>query len=68
MSLFGKLKLIDLYKKVPHDLTEGTYGGAIRNLMHKIYSVHFLHHHYGSAIYQLDKRVLEQHNNKPNAN
>ncbi len=29
MSIFGKLKLIDLYKKVPHDLTEGTYGGAI---------------------------------------
>jgi len=29
MNFLGKLKLIDLYKKVPHDLTEGTYGGAI---------------------------------------
>lgn len=29
MSFLGKLKQIDLYKKIPRDLTEGTYGGAI---------------------------------------
>jgi len=39
MSIFQRLKLIDLYKKVPHDLTEGTYGGAICIIVIYIYFI-----------------------------
>ena len=54
-SLVERLKALDIYKKVPSDLVQPTFGGALCKLYHNHHSIRsiiFKRYYNGSPIYQ----------------